>query len=524
MKVHQTPPLFDCEQIEEVNNAKPASACNFSSQASPKLKPIDRCQMIFRTVEIEKLIPEDHEARAIWEFVGRLDLNTYYNDIKSKEGSAGRAALDPRLMICIWAYSYGKGIASAREIAQLCEFDPAYQWLTGMTSVNYHSLSDFRVDHGEALDNLMIEILALLSAEKLITMERVMHDGTKIKARASGKSFRREETLLEHLKLAQEQISELEKIQSTDEYSSFRQKAQERAVRERKEKLEKSLSELEKIRSIKKSQKEKDEARASMTDPESRTMKQNNGGFSPSYNIQISTDAKNGLIVGVGATQAGNDNGELIPSLERIEKFTGQVPEQIVADAGYTTKSNIMEMADGETEFFGSMPATSAPNTMKKRDGDPDFDIKAFSYDATDNTFTCPDGQKMCLKARTEENASIISKYYAEKGVCQKCRFQKQCCPQNSLKGRSIQQTVDKPEIAAFKNKMKTEEAKAIYKKRSEIAEFPNAWIKEKMGLRQFSLRGLVKVGMEALWACITYNIQRWIGLQWRRRWAKSEG
>ncbi|MBF0408402.1 MAG: transposase [Candidatus Riflebacteria bacterium] len=75
-------------------------------------------------------------------------------------------------------------------------------------------------------------------------------------------------------------------------------------------------------------------------------------------------------------------------------------------------------------------------------------------------------------------------------------------------------ETVDKPEITAFKNKMKIEEAKAIYKTRSEIAEIPNVWVKEKMGLRQFSLRGLIK----------TYNIQRRIGLRWRSRWAKSEG
>ena len=63
------------------------------------------------------------------------------------------------------------------------------------------------------------------------------------------------------------------------------------------------------------------------------------------------------------------------------------------------------------------------------------------------------------------------------------------------------------PEWKAFRAKMETEEAKEIYKQRSEVAEFPNAWIKEKIGLRQFRLRGLVKVTLEAMWACLTYNI-----------------
>ncbi|MBF0545791.1 MAG: hypothetical protein HQM08_15215 [Candidatus Riflebacteria bacterium] len=246
--------------------------------------------------------------------------------------------------------------SSAREIAQLCEFDPACQWLTGMTSINHHSLSDFRVDHKEALDDLLIQVLALLSAEELITMERVMHDGTKIKANASGKSFRREKTFLENLKLAQEQVAALNELQTTEEGSLRRKKAQERAAREQKEKLEKSLSELEKLRVIKKSQKEKEDARASMTDPESRNMKQSNGGFSPSYNVQISTDAANDLIVGVGVSQAGNDTHELIPSIERIEEKTGRAPKQMVVDSGYTTKGSILEMSSRSIDFIGSIP------------------------------------------------------------------------------------------------------------------------------------------------------------------------
>jgi hypothetical protein len=76
------------------------------------------------------------------------------------------------------------------------------------------------------------------------------------------------------------------------------------------------------------------------------------------------------------------------------------------------------------------------------------------------------------------------------------------------------------PEVARFIAKMETEEAKQIYKQRGAIAEFPNAWIKEKIGLRQFRLRGLTKVAMEALWACLTYNIKQWICLRWRPRWA----
>ena len=71
-------------------------------------------------------------------------------------------------------------------------------------------------------------------------------------------------------------------------------------------------------------------------------------------------------------------------------------------------------------------------------------------------------------------------------------------------------------EVAAFREKMKTEAAKAIYKKRGPVAEFPNAWIKDKLGIRKFRLRGMAKAATEALWGAFTYNVQQWIRLSWR--------
>ncbi len=65
---------------------------------------------------------------------------------------------------------------------------------------------------------------------------------------------------------------------------------------------------------------------------------------------------------------------------------------------------------------------------------------------------------------------------------------------------------------------METAQAKEIYRQRGAVAEFPNAWIKDKLGLRQFHVRGLLKVKLETLWVCLTYNIQQWIRLVWRPR------
>ena len=270
---------------------KPAPAPP-EAPGEPRLQVLNRQQMAWRVVDVEQLIAEDHPARAIWQLVGKLDLSAFYKGIGAVEGEAGRPALDPQLLISLWIYSYSEGVSSAREIARLCEFDPAYQWLTGLQPVNYHSLSDFRVGHREALDKLFTEVLGLLSAEGLVSLQRVMHDGTKIKACAGGDTFRREEKIRVHLEMARQQVREMGDPQN-EELSQRVAKARQRAARERQERLEQAEKELRTRRSTAEAQRE---ARVSETDPEARIMKQAGGGYAPAYNVQISTDAAQGII------------------------------------------------------------------------------------------------------------------------------------------------------------------------------------------------------------------------------------
>ena len=118
----------------------------------------------------------------------------------------------------------------------------------------------------------------------------------------------------------------------------------------------------------------------------------------------------------------------------------------------------------------------------------------------------------------------VQHRYQAEAGACAACPFKAQCCPHLEGKGRIITRAVEAPAVQAFLDKMQTDAAKAIYRLRGAVAEFPNAWLKAKLGLRQFRVRGLVKVLREALWACLTYNLQQWIRLRWRAGQAAQNG
>jgi transposase len=97
-----------------------------TTSKQPLIRHVNRQQMSWRAVDVEKLIGQDHRARAIWALVGRLILSAFYRAIESSVKEGGRPAFDPQLLISLWVYAYSQGIGSARELARRCEYDPAF--------------------------------------------------------------------------------------------------------------------------------------------------------------------------------------------------------------------------------------------------------------------------------------------------------------------------------------------------------------------------------------------------------------
>jgi transposase len=470
------------------------------------LRRIDRSQIFFRVVDVERLIEADHPARLIWEAVGRLDLKAFYESIGCNKTKGGRPTFPPQLLISVWVYAYSRGIGSARQVDKLTGYDPAFQWLTGMERINHHTLADFRVDKKEELDELFTHLLGVLSHAGLVTLEQVTVDGTKIKALASGKTFRREETLQKHLDEAQKQVDALSDPQG-EELSLRQKKARERALREQKERLELAMEQMRKLREEKRKQEEKEEVRVSMTDPEARRMKQSEGGYAPNYNAQICTDGKEGVIVDADITQAGNDYGQLLPAMKRVEERNEKKPNQALVDGGYISHGNVEGMAKEKIDLLGGLSADD-----RKANGSKDrYPVTLFLYDPEQNCFICPAHKVLKYEGQQQKDGQISYKYKAQNEDCASCPRKAECCGKNKKHGRSVVRREETAAMIAFRAKMATEAAQAQYRRRAQIAEFPNAWIKAKLGLRQFHVRGLIKVKAELLWACLTYNLQTWI-------------
>jgi len=480
------------------------------STKQPLIRYVNRQQMSWRAVDVERLIEEEHLARAIWELIGRLDLSSFYAGIESSAAEGGRPAFDPQLLISLWVYAYSQGIGSAREVARRCEYDPAFQWLTGLLEVNYHTLADFRVAKQQELDELFTQVLASLSKEGLITLKQVMQDGTKIRALAGSQSFRQEESIREHLESARQRVKEMGDPRD-QEVSPKTRAARQRARKEQQQRLEKALEEVQKLGQQKPSSGNKAH-KVSISDPEARFMKQSDGGLAPSYNVQISADATQGIIVGVEVTLEASDSAQLLPAFERIEQRLKQRPQQIVADGGYTTCAAIQQMAERRVDFLGNLgrdltgSGITAPHQLPPR---------AFLYDPETNRLRCPEGKLLLSQGRRNKGpGAIYHRYEARAEDCLSCRRKPECCPGNQRRGRSVMRLEESVMMMAFRQKMASEEAQQQYRRRGRIVEFCHAWIKCKLGLRQFHVRSRIKARAEALWACLTYNLQQWIRLR----------
>jgi transposase len=487
------------------------------SKLPPRLASINRSQLVLHTIDLEHLIDEEHSARSIWEVVGRLNLSLYHAEIAAVEGHAGRDHTAPQLLISLWLYAYSQGISSAREIARRCEFDPAFEWLCGLRPISHRTLSGFRSDYKDALDDVFVQVVGMLSVEGLITMQRVTLDGTKIKANASGNTFRRKEKIEAHLAAAREQVEKMNEQAAEEEKASKRQSAAKcLAARERVSRLEAAFREVERLQKSRKYDRDY-VARASTTDPEAHVMRNGEGGTVPSYNVQLVTDTTHGLIVNVEATTDAIDYRQLEPALNRCKETVESLPKQIVADGDYTNHASVQAAESSKVDFYGSWQDSWKPTEYDAHGRSGAFISSAFPYDAKHDTYLCPAGKKLTFHVlKSSEQGVRTQVYKAPKAACPCCPLRDQCGPKK--KGaewrRSVTRSLDPAATSAFKAKMETEEAKTIYRQRSQIAEFPHAWIKERCGLRQFRCRGQKKTSMEATWACLSYNIIRWFSIR----------
>lgn len=423
-----------------------------SGAVGVRLRRPERCQLGWVAQCADDLVGASHAVRLVAAVVEKLDLSGFYTSIRARAGVVGRDATDPALLVSLWLYGCIRGIGSARELARRTEESAPFLWLCGGVTVNHRLLSDFRTEHGGALDALFTQVIASLVDKDVVKVSRISQDGVRVRVSAGASSFRREERLQDLLRQSREHVEQLRRQLDSGASSgwSARQKAmRRRAAEDRQARLEQAVAQLpalerkqaeaerragqgksaEKIR--------RREPRVSTTDPEVRRMKMPNGGFNPAVNVQLAADTGSRAIVGVEVSNEGSDNvGLSTPMRQQVRQRTGQTVSQHLLDGGYLRIDDIEQA--GEVELFvPPRPARTASN--RGRELEP---------------------------------------------------------------GRG-----DSPAILRWKQRMASAEGKEIYKQRAATSETVNADLRTHRGLTQMTVRGVAKMRCVALWCALAYNI-----------------
>lgn len=337
-----------------------------------RLLTAERRQMMLRVVDLDGLVAADDTVRDVWAFVEGLDLGPLYAAITAREGEPGRPAIDPKILMALWLYATLRGVGSARAVERLCAREVGFQWLCGGVGVNYHTLSDFRVEHGDLLDRLLSESVAALCAESLVSLDRLSLDGVRIRASAGASSFRRRPSLEACRNHAQQLVRRLRRELKADPAAGERQRkaAQMRAAADRLERVKAALRALgsrenERRRRERGHAEEGDQRarpRASTTDPEARVMKMPDGGYRPAYNGQLIGDPISNVVIGVEIDRSGSDHGWITPRLQQVRRRYGTAPSQLLVDGAFSRAEDIEWAARPEN---GATAVYMAPTKTK---------------------------------------------------------------------------------------------------------------------------------------------------------------
>jgi transposase len=409
----------------------------------------ERMQIEWRPFALEDLIPHDHQARIVWAYVGALDLTDLYTPIQAVEGKPGRDPIDPKILLSLWLLATLDAVCSARRLERLCREQLGYQWICGGVSINYHTLADFRVKQEAFLDQLLTQGVAVLLHQGLAELSRVGQDGMRVRASASSSSFRRQATLEKCLEQAEKHLQELK---AEAEQDSGAEDRRSRAARLR-----------------------------AAEDQQQRLQK------------------------------ALEEREKLVPKMERRKKGSGvearasstdpEARKMKMADGGFRPAFNVQFATTADSLVIVGVDVTNqgtdaglmGPMVEQLRDR---YGLPIRDYLADGGFVHLDDITKLTQEGMTPYLPVMEQKQKEAKGID----------PFAPMKG-------DTPEVAAWRQRMGTQEAQEIYKERAPTAEFPNATARNR-NLRQFNVRGLVKTRAIALWHALAHNFQRTLDLR----------
>ena len=414
-----------------------------------KIRVVNRVQVVMRAESLDQTLPPEHPVRGLWAFVARLDLSPWTSRIVSQRGAAGASAIDPRVLAALWLWATLQGIGSARAIARLCEEHLAYRWLCGDEPVNHHSLSDFLASDPKWIEGLLVQSAAALMHAGVANLERVAQDGMRVRASAGAGSFRRKATLEKCRAEAQEQFAAL-KEQRDDGASLGSSAALERAARERVERLDRALGNMAELQAA-------------------------NAEQSPSRRKEAEA--------------------------LRVSTTDPEARKMKMPDGGFRPAYNVQFATTVEGGVIVGVDVVNAGVDSNRME--PMLESIEANYRTRPEHHLVDGGfvNDAAIEAAEQKGTAVLAPVRnAEKLAA-------------GGKDPFAPRPSDSDELAAWRTRMGTAEAKAEYRHRASTAEWVNAQSRNR-GLQQFRVRGLAKVLSVSLWFGLVHNFTR--GSDWK--------
>lgn len=467
---------------------------------------------------IEDLIPKDHVCYLVESLVESMDFTSF----EVKYSGPGHPAYHPGILLKLLVMGVLDRVRSSRRLARNARENIVYIYLSEKLTPDFRTISDFRKNNPTIVKEAFKHTVTLAKQEGLLDLSYFSTDGSKAKANAANKRVLTKEELEFLLRFVDKELEEWAERDGVEDNAFGELRGNDQLPDKSKKKIQKivkhyvknikekgKLFKEETVNKLHRAQQELQEHeldKVSITDPESRFMKNKKGKIEFSYNVQLSVDKK-GFILANDVCRDGNDTEQLQPQVLQTETNLGALPEGVPwsFDNGYFEGSNLKFLSDKKVNAY-------IPDNEKKEDGP--YDKKHFRYNPRKDEYTCPANQPLTfLNEQFDKHKNkIIRKYKGQ--TCPTCPYQSQCT--KSKDGiRQIKSYPYETERNTMTAKMETPEAKEIYKIRAQTVEPVIGDIKENKGIRTFITRSLETVKTEFNLICAANNIKRmWLQLQ----------
>lgn len=498
----------------------------------PVFKDYSPNQMMLLPPSLEELIESNHPVRIVGEIIDKINADSLFDQYKG----GGTSSYHPRMLLKILVYSYLCNIYSSRKIENALKENIHFMWLSGMNRPDHNTINRFRSERlKDVLKEIFSQVVLLLAESGHLSLKEVYVDGTKIESRANKYTFVWGNAIKTNRAKMLVQLKELWDYAQSIAIEELQDKGDVDFKKIDSQKVKQTIDQIEtalKDKVVDKKVKQKlnyasknwpenlkkyDQQEQilgkrnsfSKTDPDATFMRMKedymkNGQLKPGYNLQISTS--NQFIVNYSHHQNPTDTTTLEPHLKEFKSVYNQLPDVIVADAGYGSEENYTYL-----ENLGIEAYVKYNYFDKEQNKSRNALCGNLYYNRIQDAFYCPMGQKMNRvgsKKRVTENGfeNVYSVYQAIN--CSGCPLHGSCHKSKENKKIEVNHNLNRLKTKAV-NLLNSEKGLYYRKKRPVDVEPVFANIKWNKGFKRFLLKGLAKTEIETGLLSIAHNITK---------------